>query len=118
MSWQKLTFPRSKVNINKIVVSHGVELDNISLNYYLQIKDKLSYWMLKAIPAINLSGDENQQVAHASINDIKQGFKEYEYVGNTRDFIGDMVYLFQLEKHLLEYLKAVKEADKPIYVEE
>lgn len=31
--WVKVTFPRSKVPIDKIVVSRGVELDNISLHY-------------------------------------------------------------------------------------
>eukprot|EP00347_Sterkiella_histriomuscorum_P017421 403349437 len=103
-NWQKVTFPRSKVKINRIIISQGVELDNISLNYYLKVKQLLSFWVLEGIPAINLSGDDTKQIWHASISDIKQGFREYEQVGNTLEFIGDMVYLFQLEKNYLEYL--------------
>jgi len=93
-SWIKITFPRSKVNINKIAISQGVEIDNVSLNYYLRIKEKLSYWILKAIPAINLQPEIKNSIAKASIHDIKLGFREFEHVGYTLEFIGDMVYMY------------------------
>ncbi|CDW79157.1 UNKNOWN [Stylonychia lemnae] len=103
-SWMKITFPRSKVNINKIVISQGVEMDNISLNYYLRIKEKLTFQILQAIPGFNLQPDIKNSVARASISDIKLGFEEYEHVGYTLEFIGDMVYIYQIEKYLIEYL--------------
>lgn len=34
-SWQKVTFPRSKVDITSIKISRGVEIDNISFHYYV-----------------------------------------------------------------------------------
>lgn len=55
--WKKITFPRSKVNIDKIVISKGVEIDSISLNYYMKIKERIHYWMLAGISASSFHMD-------------------------------------------------------------
>lgn len=37
------------------------------------------------------------------MNDIKQGFKDYEQVGNTLDFLANIVMIYQIEKNLVDY---------------
>ena len=51
--WVKITFPRSKVPIDKIVISKCVELDNISLHYLMKVKERVSYITLNKIPVSN-----------------------------------------------------------------
>ncbi len=71
--WLKVTFPRSKVPIDKIVISQGVELDNISLHYLMKVKDKVAYKTLLKIPASRVSND--QQIPKAGIDDLARNFE-------------------------------------------
>jgi hypothetical protein len=49
-NWVKITFPRSKVPIDSIKISQGVELDNISLHYMMKVSIHLPYYSLLQIP--------------------------------------------------------------------
>ena len=69
----KITFPRSKVPIDKIIISQGVELDNISLHYLMKVKEKVAYSTLLKIPASRVSTDH--QIPKAGIDDLARNFE-------------------------------------------
>jgi hypothetical protein len=54
-NWQKVTFPRSKVPIDTIVISKGVELDNISLHYLMKVKERINFSTIEKIPTQRVS---------------------------------------------------------------
>ena len=100
-----MTFPRSKVPIDKIVISQGVELDNISLHYLMKVKDKVAYKTLLKIPASRVSN--NQQIPKAGIDDLARNFESqprYQHIANTLELIADVVFLYQLDKPIGDYL--------------
>ncbi|TNV80135.1 hypothetical protein FGO68_gene1457 [Halteria grandinella] len=103
-SWVKVTFPRSKVLITKIVFSQGVELDNISLHYMILVKTLLHYSTLALVP---VSTHTTLLIPRAPIDDFLRSLEmddRHQFVGNTLDLLSDVVTLQQLEKAIGDYL--------------
>ena len=72
----------------------------------MRVKEKVPFSTLSLIPA-TVSNDVKRLVPKASIEDIVRSFEKnpkLSYISNTLDLLADIVFLFQLEKALVEYL--------------
>ena len=95
--------------INKIVISQAVEVDNISMYYYMKVKNKIPYYILQQIPVSRFKLSE-EDIPKVNILDIRKGFEEYEQVGNTLEFISDMTSYYFIERAYTDYISSLKTA--------
>ena len=108
LEWIKVTFPRSKVPIDKIIISQCVELDNISLHYLMKVKERVPYTALNKIP---VSNKQEILIPKAGIDDLARNFEnqpKFQHLANTLELIADVVFLYQLDKPITEYLNLKK----------
>lgn len=90
-----------------MVISQGVELDNISFNFLMKVKKRVLFKTLDLIP-VSRYQSLNQLVPKTNIDDIVRSFEKSEdlvHIANTLELISDVAYLYQLETLLTEYFK-------------
>lgn len=90
-----------------MVISQGVELDNISFNFLMKVKKRVLFRTLDLIP-VSRHQSLNQLVPKTNIDDIVRSFEKSEdlvHIANTLELISDVAYLYQLETLLTEYFK-------------
>ena len=90
------------------MISQGIELDNISLHYLMKVKEKVNYSTLHKLPTHRVNRlDPGKFVPKVGLDDIARSFDRqprYIYISNTLELISDVVFLYQLDKSIDDYL--------------